>query len=364
MIVFFMIFAAGIGLFQYLVLSGVWNLNIRGWVTPLLCPAVLWVAWYVAGDEMAMYTLFGLFILTFALAVLGIIVGGVVSAVQGAAQDARRIDRKRKQQGLPPRPWWRKLGSALVVVIAPLLFLASFVLLGPAGFFLIFFVGPLFLRLLRSRNPHSFIKLQEILPTSRIRSVATGLAEVEGRLEGVELLQAPMDEAPCIGYRYTVEQESTDSDGDTHYSTITDRSECNDFFIRDKTGRLAVSKERLDLLWLPVDQRMTSGGHRYTQYLLRDGDKMLLIGDVQPRENGVQRMARHPVYDVFTMAPSSSVSRYNRYKPLLDAVFMYLGLLGLLVAIILLTPMDIVDGQLVIDTPTFFFDKEQLWDLF
>ncbi|MEB3376208.1 hypothetical protein SFC43_34840 [Bacteroides sp. CR5/BHMF/2] len=50
------------------------------------------------------------------------------------------------------------------------------------------------------------MRLQAILPTSPIRSVAMGLAEVEGNVVLKESLLAPIGDTECVAYQYEVER--------------------------------------------------------------------------------------------------------------------------------------------------------------
>lgn len=84
---------------------------------------------------------------------------------------------------------------------------------------LIFFVF-IFLTLMRPTSAKKFLRLQASLPTSKIKSLAKGIVEVEGTLIMKEPLSSPVDHEICIGYYYTIEDIDRDSDGKLSYRTI------------------------------------------------------------------------------------------------------------------------------------------------
>ncbi|RTZ49614.1 hypothetical protein EJ377_04200 [Chryseobacterium arthrosphaerae] len=63
----------------------------------------------------------------------------------------------------------------------------------------------IFLTLMRPTSAKRFLRLQASLPTSKIKSLAKGIVEVEGTLIMKEPLSSPVDHEICIGYYYTIE---------------------------------------------------------------------------------------------------------------------------------------------------------------
>lgn len=243
---------------------------------------------------------------------------------------------------------WKQARGAAVTVGGPLLLVGGFFLFGFAGLFLIFFAVPAGLKLLAKRKRYDFKRLQKILPTSRIRSVASGLAEIEGRVVPDELLAAPMDGTPCVGYRYLVEKRRTDSDGDTTWVRVSERSDCVAFELDDGTGRMQVQADGLRLKWLQEDRVNEQINFRHTQWLLKPDERVLIIGEAR-RDGGQAFMVKDEVRDMFTLAPADLVERYNHYRPLFDAALMYLGLIGLLTVLILLSSFELDGNRLLID---------------
>ena len=78
------------------------------------------------------------------------------------------------------------------------------------------------------------------IPTSRIRSLALGLVEIEGLAQPAEhLLSSPFSGFPCVFYTYAVE-ERVGSGKHTRWETIAKGTSEQPFFISDTTGRVLV----------------------------------------------------------------------------------------------------------------------------
>ena len=76
--------------------------------------------------------------------------------------------------------------------------ISAYILLGVVVF--------LILKLLLPNAYKRFLKLQASLPTSKIRSIAKGLAEVQGKLLMKKPLFSPINMTSCIGYYYVIEK--------------------------------------------------------------------------------------------------------------------------------------------------------------
>ena len=148
--------------------------------------------------------------------------------------------------------------------------ISAYILLGVVAF--------LILKLLLPNASKRFLKLQASLPTSKIRSIAKGLAEVEGKLLMKTPLFSPIKMTPCIGYYYLIEKIDRDKEGHNSYSTIHEETQCNPFEIEDTTGKIEVVPEGIQLFLMENTHQYTSGGKRYSESLLREGDEVLLIG--------------------------------------------------------------------------------------
>ncbi len=136
----------------------------------------------------------------------------------------------------------------------------------------------IFLTLMRPTSAKRFLRLQASLPTSKIKSLAKGIVEVEGTLIMKEPLSSPVDHEICIGYYYTIEDIDRDSDGKLSYRTIHRETRCNPFSIKDETGTIDIEPEGIELVLLGETNVSSSNNKRYTETLLKDGQKCCWLG--------------------------------------------------------------------------------------
>lgn len=250
------------------------------------------------------------------------------------------------------KPAFRKI----VGFFASLLFIVLFLYAGPFSFFILFVF--IFVTFIFS-NKNQFNKLQEILPTSKIRSMAMGLVEVQGNVKAIDLFTTPINSKQCIGYKYTIESISIDKDGDKSYTTIHNESKCKHFFIEDQSGRVEVSPEKLELIMFPIDERYSNSSKRYTQYVLYEDEEVLLIGKAT-LENNIPIIRHEGIKNVFGVAPAVAVNRWNRLKPMRSAILMYVIAFAFLVSCILLLSIEEINGMIVVSLPDNIFS----WNIF
>ena len=332
-LIFLMIFSCGIALFHTVILSMLFNVKLRPvWIFFIIDPAIVGLA-YLVRSGFAALALIVLFASLFILA----IVGAIYNAIRGDSEEREYLKRHPAEK----KPLWKKI----LTVVAVIIFIPLFFSLGPYVFIVIFAIAILSGIMPSSKN--RFKKYQATLPTSKIRSVAMGLAEVEGRLvAGSGVLVAPIDSIKCLGYKYVVENISKDDKGKESYSEIFSETKFADFFIEDNTGRLPVHHDKMELIWVDVDGRYSSGSKRYSQYLLKENDEVLIIGKASLK-NGQPVIEHENVKNVFGIAPKDKVIEYNAYKPLLNSFILFSCVLALFVAIVLITPIT-VNGTTVV----------------
>ncbi len=83
-------------------------------------------------------------------------------------------------------------------------------------------------------------RLLENLPESRVRSVAMGVAELVGAAQQKMPLVSPITGLPCVYYRYTIEEERSDSKGRTHWEIVDQGRSDKPFYLEDETGKILV----------------------------------------------------------------------------------------------------------------------------
>ncbi len=192
-------------------------------------------------------------------------------------------------------------------------------------------------------KPHkkdAFLNLQATLPTSKLSSMAMGIVEVKGKTIMHEPLLSRIGKKECIGYRYKIESISKDSDGNKTYSTVSDEVFCNDFSLKDDTTTVQVKADDIQFLWLKKDDSYSSGYRRYTQYLLFENEDIILIGKANSKANKVF-IEKETIKNIFTLAPYNTVTRWNRYKPLLGSFKTFISIVFLLIAFILISEVTI-----------------------
>jgi hypothetical protein len=182
---------------------------------------------------------------------------------------------------------------------------------------MVFFMLIPVLSILYPGNKGRFLNLQRTLPTSKIRSVTMGLAEIEGKLMMIEPVITPIKKKECIGYHYKIE----------------------------------VNPQNIKLPLVEKDEQYSNSGKRYTQYVLYPNDKMLLIGKAGLKENNQPVFEYESIKKVFAISPSNKVLKYNLYKPLLNSFILFTCFFGLMTALILITPVEIKDNRLIIGNP-------------
>jgi hypothetical protein len=196
---------------------------------------------------------------------------------------------------------------------------------------LLVFVSLLFMRPTPAKR---FLKLQTSLPTSKIKSLAKGLVEVEGTLMMKEPLISPVDHSQCIGYHYTIEDISTDSGGRLSYRTIHRETQCNVFRMQDDTGIIEVEPEHIEFVLLGETNVSSNNNKRYTETLLLNGQKMLLVGYADSKD-GVPFIRKDDHYKILGITSTSGISVWNKYQPLLRS-FLFICSIILLIIIYIL----------------------------
>lgn len=345
-VIFLMVFSCGIAIF-HTVIFGIFNINIRPkWLFYALNPALIGGA-SLLSPNLALVVFIVLFASVF---ILGII-AAIVAAIRGNDDEREFM----KQYPKAKMPLWKKiLGYIAIFTIGPL-FLAS----GPYAFVIIIAGGFIIAMLPSSKN--RFKKYQATLPTSKIRSLAMGLVEVQGRLIAKTIMTAPIDNIQCIGYKYLVERISTDKDGRDSYSQIICETRCNEFIIEDETGSIPVNPDKLEFIWVEMDGRYSNGTKRYTQYLLKENDEVLIIGKASVRENNEAVIEHENVKNVFAVAPKSAVNTYNQTRPLVNSFALFSCILAFFTAVVLVLPVAIVGDRVVVKLDAAMFNWEEFF---
>jgi len=116
-------------------------------------------------------------------------------------------------------------------------------------------------------------------PTSRVASAAQGYVELKGigrPLDGVPVL-SPLNQLPCLWYRYTIERK----DNDKWVREGADESSAS-FILDDGTGQCLVDPDQAEMLVTRRD-RWHQGNRRYTQWTLLQNDPVYALGEFRTK---------------------------------------------------------------------------------
>ena len=129
--------------------------------------------------------------------------------------------------------------------------------------------------------------LLEDIPTSRIRSVAMGFAELAGRAKSRTPLAAPYSQIPCVYFRYLVEEERRRSRGGREWVAIDRGASSEPFYLQDTTGALLVDPSGAETVLQRSFCRVERGEgwlarrKRYSEWWIVPGQKMFVAGTVR-----------------------------------------------------------------------------------
>jgi hypothetical protein len=329
MVPFLAAFALGIALFHTLIFGGLFAIELKpSWALFVLYPLAVGVAGLIEPAFSALIMVV-LFVSTFVFALIGMISAGI--------RDARAAAKR-----APAKPWWVRLLRACLAIAGFSVFFLS------GNLFVLLIIAAIIVSWLLPTPKSKFLSMQADLPTSKIRSLAVGLVEVKGRARLGEAMHAPIGDTPCIGYRYVVEDIYKDDNGRETYSVIEQETRCNPFHIEDDSAVVEIAPDGIEFIWLQEDAAYRSGGRRYSQYLLRGGEDVYLIGRYGGDGN-TRTIARDMHANVLALAPARSVEHWNLYKPLLNAFIATNMLLALLIACLLVVPIQIDQGRVKIE---------------
>lgn len=191
-----------------------------------------------------------------------------------------------------------------------------------------------------------FYQLQQRLATSKVQSVAMGLAELEGQVHEIEMIPSPLNQKQkCIGYLHIIEEESKNDEGKISYHIIEKTSKCCSFILTDDTGSIEIKADQIHFNNLDRDKQVIKSSNRHTQYLLQPGMRVLLIGKASELD-GKTIIEYDEHYKILALAPITSVNRWNNMRPFIQSAKLYAYVLAILIALIMIATIK-VDGNIV-----------------
>lgn len=329
-VIFLMLFSLGIALFQTVIFSGLFNLKFPNRLFFVLSPSLVGISFLINKSYP-----FAVIIILFTSLFLFAIIGMIVSGIRSSKEDKIEREKFNRKHNIQPTPLRKKILGILVLICI----IGAFIYLAENGNLkLLFLIIPGFIivnNIFFPTQKSKFMRLQSILPTSKIDAVAMGQVEIVGDLEEIEPIISPYFNKPCIGYYYKIEKESPpDDDGRTTYSTIFTECKTAKFKIKDETGSLIVDGEGLEYYFDRVDNQQ-GGKTRHSETYLKTNDYMLLIGNAGS-DNGNTIIQKGNSDTVFGIALPRSISFRNKYKPLLDSFLVTLFFISIILIYIIL----------------------------
>jgi hypothetical protein len=91
-------------------------------------------------------------------------------------------------------------------------------------------------------------RLIEDIPTSKVRAIAMGLVEIQGKARQAtkEIIRAPLSGKKCVHYKYVVEKR-VQSGKSSHWKIISRGYNPDPFYLEDNTGKVMVEPKYADM---------------------------------------------------------------------------------------------------------------------
>lgn len=161
-----------------------------------------------------------------------------------------------------------------------------------------------------------FLRIQASLPTSKIKSLAKGLVEIQGKLIMKIPLISPVGKQECIGYHYIIENVDRDKDGKKSYTTIHKETKCNIFELQDETDKIEIMPDGIEFILLETTNTYSNNSKRYSEILLKENQEMLLVGYADAKD-GISLIRKDDHYKILGITLNAGISVWNKYQPLL-----------------------------------------------
>ena len=126
-----------------------------------------------------------------------------------------------------------------------------------------------------------FRKLERI-PLLRIQESVGGESQLKGQaLASTQLLEAPKSGQETLYYRYVLEREDRDSDGNRRWVTVRDETQVVDFLLDDGSAKaLVLAGQGAGVIDFSIRSKFNrrQGDYRHTEYRIDPGDRVTLFG--------------------------------------------------------------------------------------
>ncbi|TDB47561.1 hypothetical protein [Photorhabdus khanii] len=283
---------------------------------------------------------FYIFFSTFLLILAIVIPINVISFGKNAAGHYRQARQSGKSAS--KATWEVILGSAAIAI-----FLIAF-FVSPNALFGLFFLLFIYSRL-KTTPKKKFLKFQQILPTSKIRSIAMGLVEVEGKITKGTHFKSPLSKKLCYGYHYYEYDVRKDSKGDKRYSLRHSEEKIRQFTLTDDSGsvRIDATPETLTFVNFSSYQNYETGSVSYQEYLLFPDEEYLIIGTAIEKDDQVVITQAAP-HKLLGIASKRYLGTWNEVAPMRRNLAITVISAAILITFILTVPYEYQSHHLTV----------------
>jgi hypothetical protein len=133
------------------------------------------------------------------------------------------------------------------------------------------------------------MRQMERIPATSVHAVLPGEVNLSGEARKLkDLLKGPKSGSKCFYYRYLVEKEVRDSDGDRSWRTVKDERKRTDFLLKDESGSIPLRLAGEVDFSLPESFQTRSGDYRYTEWRIDPGNEVSLFGAIVDKNGGYE----------------------------------------------------------------------------
>ncbi|WP_151702384.1 LemA family protein [Nitrincola alkalilacustris] len=137
----------------------------------------------------------------------------------------------------------------------------------------------------------------ERLPSVPIVAALPGEVNLNGVAQPTSdraFITSPDTGTLSLYFRYHIEREERDSDGDTSWRTVSNQIESLPFLLQDNSAQILIDATGMSAS-LPISHRRTQGDMRYTEYRIEPGHSLFILGYLLEAEVGEPRVVfNHP----------------------------------------------------------------------
>ncbi|CAQ85157.1 MULTISPECIES: hypothetical protein [Photorhabdus] len=256
----------------------------------------------------------------------------IISFGKSAAKYYRQA--RQSDESASKATWEMILGSAAIAILLISFFISPYALFGLL--FLLFIHSRL-----KTTPENKFLKFQQIIPTSKIRSIAMGLVEIEGKITEGKQFKSPLSKKLCYGYRYYEYNVRTDSKGSKRYSLRHSEEKISQFTLTDHSGsvRIEATPETLTFVNFSLYQNYEIGSISYQEYLLFPDEEYLIIGTAVEKDNQVVITQAAP-HQLLGIASTRYLDTWNEVAPMRRNLAITVISAAILIAFILTVPYE------------------------